>query len=195
MIRLQQVTKRFRNGRGIADLSIEVKKGEVFGYLGPNGAGKSTTIRVLMGFLRPDSGTASIGHRDCWKDAAQIHEMVGYLPGEISFLEGLNGMEFLRLLGGMRKLQNTKRRDELIQRFEFDASTPIKKMSKGMKQKLAIVAAFMHRPEVLILDEPTSGLDPLMQQRFLELIEEEKQRGGHHPDVVAPVSRGGASVR
>jgi ABC-2 type transport system ATP-binding protein len=177
VIRLHQVTKRFRNGRGIFDLSLDVQKGEVFGYLGPNGAGKSTTIRTLMGFLRPDSGTAQIGNRDCWNEATQVHEMVGYLPGEISFLEGVSGMEFLRLLGGMRKLKDDARRDELIQRFELDVSIPIKKMSKGTKQKLAIVAAFMHRPEVLILDEPTSGLDPLMQQRFLELIEEEKQRG------------------
>jgi ABC-2 type transport system ATP-binding protein len=177
MIRLQQVTKRFRNGRGVVDLNLDVKQGEVFGYLGPNGAGKSTTIRMLMGFLRPDSGIATIGGLDCWKEATQVHELVGYLPGEISFLEGLNGMEFLRLLGGMRKLHDTTRRDELIERFELDVRTPIKRMSKGMKQKVAIIAAFMHRPEVLILDEPTSGLDPLMQQRFLELIEEEKQRG------------------
>ncbi|MCL6626874.1 ABC transporter ATP-binding protein [Alicyclobacillus kakegawensis] len=177
MIRLRQVTKRFRSGRGIFDLSLDIQKGEVFGYLGPNGAGKSTTLRILMGFLRPDSGAATVGQHDCWQEATRVHEMVGYLPGELSFMEGMNGMRFLRLLGGMRKLQDVTRRDELIERFELDVRMPIPKMSKGTKQKLGIVAAFMHRPEVLILDEPTSGLDPLMQQRFLELVEEDKRRG------------------
>lgn len=177
MIVLQGLTKKFPNGRGIFDLSCKVTEGEVFGCLGPNGAGKSTTIRHLMGFLLPDSGHAQINSLDCWTEAAKVQECVGYLPGEIGFLEGMNGLEFLNLLGGMRKLRNQERRRRLIERFELDAKTPIRKMSKGMKQKVGIIAAFMHQPRVLILDEPTSGLDPLMQQRFLELIEEEKQRG------------------
>ncbi|WP_029420695.1 ABC transporter ATP-binding protein [Alicyclobacillus macrosporangiidus] len=177
MIHLYQVSKRFANGRGIADLTLEVRRGEILGYLGPNGAGKSTTLRVLMGFLKPDAGRATIAGLDCWREAPRIQARTGYLPGEISFPEGLNGLEFLELVAGMRHLRDTARRDELIRRFEFNARTPIRKMSKGMKQKLAIVAAFMHEPEVLILDEPTSGLDPLMQQRFLELLEEERQRG------------------
>lgn len=177
MIELQQLTKRYRNGRGIFDLAFRVSEGEVFGYLGPNGAGKSTTIRHLMGFMHPDAGVALIDGKDCWQDAARIQESTGYLPGEITFLEGQSGMQFLSLLAGMRRMKNTRRQSELIARFELDVHTPIRKMSKGMKQKLGIVAAFMHQPKILILDEPTSGLDPLMQQRFLALIEEEKARG------------------
>lgn len=177
MIELRGLTKRYRNGRGIFDLTFDVGQGEVFGYLGPNGAGKSTTISHLMGFLRPDSGVAKIGGLDCWHKASVIQQVVGYLPGEITFLEGMSGRAFLTLLAGMRKLKHLKRRDELLDLFELDDATPIRKMSKGTKQKLGIVAAFMHQPDVLILDEPTSGLDPLMQQRFLSLILEERQRG------------------
>nr|WP_020061932.1 ABC transporter ATP-binding protein [Bacillus sp. 123MFChir2] len=177
MLIVQNVTKQFSNGKGLFDVSFQVKEGEVFGYLGPNGAGKSTTIRNLMGFIQPTSGTATIFGLDCWKDAAKIQRSVGYLPGEISFIEGMNGLEFLQLMQGMRGMKNNGRRDELIERFQFDVKTPIRKMSKGMKQKVGIVAAFMHDPDVLILDEPTSGLDPLMQQLFVDLILEEKQKG------------------
>nr|NNM91224.1 ABC transporter ATP-binding protein [Bacilli bacterium] len=177
MIVLQGVTKRFSSGRGLTDLSFTVEKGEVFGYLGPNGAGKSTTIRHLLGFLRPDAGSAYINGKDCWTQAASIHEQLGYLPGETAFFDTMNGLEFLSLLGSMRKMRDTKRRDELIQFFSLEVKTPIRKMSKGMKQKLGLIAACMHRPQVLILDEPSSGLDPLMQQRFVALIEEEKKRG------------------
>ncbi|PEA53345.1 ABC transporter ATP-binding protein [Bacillus pseudomycoides] len=177
MLIVQNVTKQFSNGKGLFDVSFQVKEGEVFGYLGPNGAGKSTTIRNLMGFIQPTSGTATIFGLDCWKDAAKIQRSVGYLPGEISFIEGMNGLEFLQLMQGMRGMKNNGRRDELIERFQFDVKTPIRKMSKGMKQKVGIVAAFMHDPAVLILDEPTSGLDPLMQQLFVDLILEGKQKG------------------
>jgi ABC-2 type transport system ATP-binding protein len=177
MIRIEGLTKVFRNGRGIFDLSFTVGEGEVFGYLGPNGAGKSTTIRHLMGFLKADRGVAEISGLDCWSQAPLVQAQTGYLPGEIAFPEDMNGLEFLKLLGGMRGMKDTSRRDELIERFQFDVTTPIRKMSKGMKQKVGIVAAFMHNPKVLILDEPTSGLDPLMQRRFLELISEEKAMG------------------
>ena len=156
MISVQNVTKQFSNGKGLFDITFEVKEGEVFGYLGPNGAGKSTTIRNLMGFIKPTAGKATIFGLDCWEDAAKIQREVGYLPGEISFIEGMNGLEFLNLMQGMRGLKDIKRRDELIERLQFDVKTPIRKMSKGMKQKVGIVAAFMHDPEVLILDEPTS---------------------------------------
>ncbi|MDC2866571.1 ABC transporter ATP-binding protein [Bacillus sp. BP-3] len=177
MLIVQNVTKQFSNGKGLFDVSFQVKEGEVFGYLGPNGAGKSTTIRNLMGFIQPTTGSATIFGLDCWNDAAKIQKSVGYLPGEISFIEGMNGLEFLQLMQGMRGMKNNSRRDELIERFQFDVKTPIRKMSKGMKQKVGIVAAFMHNPEVLILDEPTAGLDPLMQQLFVDLILEEKQKG------------------
>jgi ABC-2 type transport system ATP-binding protein len=177
MIEIEQLSKKFSNGKGIFDLSFEVNKGEIFGYLGPNGAGKSTTIRHLMGFMKPSKGSAKIDGRDCWEEAAEIQKKVGYLPGEISFIEGMNGLEFLRLIERMRRLKNSGYRNELIDRLQFDVNTPIRKMSKGMKQKVAIVAAFMHDPDILILDEPTSGLDPLMQRLFIDLILEEKAKG------------------
>jgi ABC-2 type transport system ATP-binding protein len=177
MIQLQGLTKVFPNGKGIFDVTFTVEKGEVFGFLGPNGAGKSTTIRHLLGFMKPTKGTASINHFDCWREAALVQKHIGYLPGEISFLEGMTGFEFLNLLAGMRGMKNFKYRDELIERFQFDVHTPIRKMSKGMKQKVGIVAALMHDPEVIILDEPTSGLDPLMQQTFIEIVLEEKKKG------------------
>ncbi|PZD97562.1 ABC transporter ATP-binding protein [Paenibacillus sambharensis] len=176
-IKLNRLSKSFGPGKGIFDLSLEVREGEVFGYLGPNGAGKSTTIRHLMGFMKPSGGSASIRRLDCWSQSAEIQQFVGYLPGEIAFVEGLNGSEMLDLLGGMRKMRSTAKRKQLIDRFQFDVKTPIKKMSKGMKQKVGIVAAFMHDPDILILDEPTSGLDPLMQSEFIRLILEEKARG------------------
>jgi ABC-2 type transport system ATP-binding protein len=177
MIKIDHLTKRFSNGKGIFDLNFEIERGEVFGYLGPNGAGKSTTIRHLMGFMKPTSGVASINGLDCWSNAAKIQASVGYLPGEISFIEGMNGLQFIELMQGMKQMKDSRRRDELIERFQFDVKTPIRKMSKGMKQKVAIVIAFMQDPDVLILDEPTSGLDPLMQRLFIDLILEEKQKG------------------
>lgn len=178
MITLRGLTKTYPGGRGIADVSFEVGRGEVFGYLGPNGAGKSTTIRHLMGFLRADSGAAMINGLDCWSSAPEVQALVGYLPGEIGFPDDMTGAELLSLLAGMRRLlAGSDRRDELCSRFALDPRGPIRKMSKGTKQKVALVAAFMHTPDVLILDEPTSGLDPLMQRRFLELVGEEKRRG------------------
>ncbi|MFZ3579421.1 ABC transporter ATP-binding protein [Virgibacillus sp. DJP39] len=176
-ISIQGLTKQFPNGKGIFDVSFDIADGEVFGFLGPNGAGKSTTIRHIMGFMRPTEGTTTINGVDCWKNSSEIQKSVGYLPGETAFLEGMSGQEFLMLLAGMRKLKDTSRQKELIERFQLDAKTPIRKMSKGMKQKIGIVAAFMHDPAVLILDEPTSGLDPLMQNTFVDLIKEEKENG------------------
>lgn len=177
MIELNGLTKHFSNGKGIFDVTFSIPKGEVFGFLGPNGAGKSTTIRHLMGFMKPSKGSATIDGMDTWKDAAKIQEKIGYLPGEISFLDGMDGMTFLNLVGGMRGMKQTAYRDELIHRLQFDVKTPIRKMSKGMKQKVGIVAAFMHEPEVIILDEPTSGLDPLMQRIFIEIVMEQKEKG------------------
>ncbi|ANX11894.1 ABC transporter ATP-binding protein [Fictibacillus arsenicus] len=176
MIIVKQLTKRFTPEKGLFDLNFEVKKGEVFGYIGPNGAGKSTTIRHLMGFMKPDEGSSTINDLDCWAKSAEVQKMIGYLPGEIVFLEGMNGLDFLILMQKMRRHKMTQKRDELIERFQLDVKTPIRKMSKGMKQKVGIIAAFMHDPEVLILDEPTSGLDPLMQRVFIDLILEEKQK-------------------
>ncbi|MEW5321656.1 ABC transporter ATP-binding protein [Geobacillus thermoleovorans] len=177
MIELQQLTKVFPNGKGIFDVTLTVHEGEVFGFLGPNGAGKSTTIRHLLGFLKPTKGRASINGFDCWRESVRVQASVGYLPGEIAFPEGMTGMELLDLLAGMRRMNTTRHRDELIERLQLDVRLPIRKMSKGTKQKVGLVAALMHEPDVIILDEPTSGLDPLMQQTFIDLIREEKQKG------------------
>jgi ABC-2 type transport system ATP-binding protein len=177
MIELCGLTKYFAGGKGIFDLNLKVPKGEVFGFLGPNGAGKSTTIRHLMGFIQPDRGTARIAGMDCWAEAAEIQKKVGYCPGEIALFEGMSGREFLELMAQIRKVKDFRKRDQLIERFQLQIDVPIRKMSKGMKQKLSIVCAFMHDPECLILDEPTSGLDPLMQREFISLIHEEKRQG------------------
>ena len=177
MIQIQGLTQQFSNGRGIFDVTFEVEKGEVFGFLGPNGAGKSTTIRHLMGYMKPQKGTAIIHGFNTWEQQEKAREKVGYLPGEISFLDGMNGLEFINLMAGMQGLKDNRMRNELIERLQFEPKTPIRKMSKGMKQKVGIVVTFMHNPEIYILDEPTSGLDPLMQKVFIDLVLEEKAKG------------------
>lgn len=177
VIKVEHLSRNYGNGRGIFDLSFSVEEGESFGFLGPNGAGKTTTIRHLMGFLKPEAGACSINGLDCWANRTAIQQKLGYIPGEISFFDDMTGNDFLKFYSSYRNLKANSRMNELINRFELDVRGKIKKMSKGTKQKVGIVAAFMHDPEVLILDEPTSGLDPLMQNRFIELILEEKQKG------------------
>lgn len=177
MLVVDGLTKLFPGGKGITDVSFTVAQGEVFGFLGPNGAGKSTTIRHIMGFMKPDRGRAAIKGLDTWEKQGVVQKLVGYLPGEITFIEGMTGKDFLDFLARMQRVDSSVKREQLINRLQFDVNTPIRKMSKGMKQKVGIVAAFMHSPELIILDEPTSGLDPLMQQLFIELVLEEKARG------------------
>ncbi|GGH15077.1 ABC transporter ATP-binding protein [Paenibacillus segetis] len=177
MLTVQHLTKTFSNGRGIFDVSFSVEKGEVFGFLGPNGAGKSTTIRHIMGFMKPDKGFVKVNGLDTWTEQGKVQAYTGYLPGEISFIEGMTGKTFLDFIAKMQGIKDLSKRANLIDRLQFDVHTPIRKMSKGMKQKVGIVAAFMHDPEVIILDEPTSGLDPLMQKVFIEIVLEEKSRG------------------
>ena len=177
VIEVNGLTKDYGKHRGVFGVSFGVEKGEVMGFLGPNGAGKTTTIRQLMGFIRPDGGTAFVGGLDCFAQAAEIQRNLGYLPGEIAFMEDMTGTEFIHFVGGMKGMRDSKRAEELMRFFELDASGKIKKMSKGMKQKIGIVCAFMSDPDIYILDEPTSGLDPLMQNQFVELIQREKQRG------------------
>ncbi|MBN2781404.1 MAG: ABC transporter ATP-binding protein [Candidatus Marinimicrobia bacterium] len=177
MIDVQQLTHVYPGGKGIFDLDFTVREGEVFGYLGPNGAGKTTTIRNIMGFVNARKGRVTIRGLDCRRDTAAVQKFIGYLPGEIAFFDNMKGLEFLKFVGDMHGMANTRLRDSLIDRFELDASGSIRKMSKGMKQKLGIIAAFMHDPEVYILDEPTGGLDPFMQNVFMDLIRQEKARG------------------
>ena len=177
MIQIERLTRDYGGGKGVFDISFHVNEGEIFGFLGPNGAGKTTTIRHLMGFLKPQTGKCKIGGLDCWNDSDKIQARLGYIPGEISFFDDMTGVEFLKFIAAYRQIGENNRSRELMDRFEMNPTGKIKKMSKGMKQKIGIVAAFMHDPGILILDEPTSGLDPLMQSRFIELIGEEKERG------------------
>ncbi|MDP4083701.1 MAG: ABC transporter ATP-binding protein [Bacillota bacterium] len=177
MLEVQNLTKKFKSGKGIFNITFSIKRGEVFGFLGPNGAGKSTTIRHIMGFMKPDTGYVKINELDTWKKQGEVKKYIGYLPGEIAFIEGMTGKSFLDFMTEMQGVKDLSKRNELIERLQFDVNTPIRKMSKGMKQKVGIVAAFMHDPEVIILDEPTSGLDPLMQKVFIEMVLEEKAKG------------------
>jgi len=177
VIDINHITKDYGQGRGVFDVSFEVKKGEVLGFLGPNGAGKTTTIRQLMGFIKPDAGDLQINGRDCFHDTDQIHRTLGYLPGEIAFIDTMKGLEFIRFVASMKKMKGLGRAEELIRMFDLQPEGKIEKMSKGMKQKIGIVCAFMQDPDILILDEPTSGLDPLMQNIFVDLILAEKARG------------------
>ncbi len=152
MIKVENLTQTYRSGKGIFNLSFEIKEGEVFGYLGPNGAGKTTTIRNLMGFANADSDSAVIRNLDCRSQAADIQDFAGYLPGEMAFFDNLTGFQFLKFIGDMRKTRDSKLRDDLIDRLELETNVKIKQMSRGMKQKPGIVTAFMHDPLVYILD-------------------------------------------
>ncbi len=179
MISAKNLFFTYRSGRGVFDINFSISEGEVFGFLGPNGAGKTTTIRTLLGFLKPKMGEATINGYSCWEKHHKTNQSIGYLPGEAAYLENMTGLQYLKYvqdLQGSRRLSN-KRRDDLIERFSLEPGMKIKRMSKGNKQKIGIVAAFMHDPAVYILDEPTSGLDPLMQHSFVELVKEERQRG------------------
>lgn len=177
VIEVHNLTKRYEFGKGIFDVNFNVDRGEVVGFLGPNGAGKSTTMRHLMGFSIPDEGSASINNHDCSKEYYITKQNIGYLPGEPTLPQGLDGKAFVKMMEGLKGCHNEERVKELCIRFELDLNQDIKKMSIGERRKLAIVTAFMSDPDVLLLDEPTSGLDPRMQEIFIEFIEEEKKRG------------------
>lgn len=176
-VQISHITKDYGNYRGIFDVCLSVKKGEVYGFLGPNGAGKTTTIRHLLGFLKPEKGECRINGMDCFSQASLIQKNLGYLAGEIAFPEDFTGHGLLHFFADMKGIRDRSRMKELIDLLELDPSGKVRKMSKGMKQKLGIINAFMGNPEIVILDEPTSGLDPLMQNRFIDLILEEKKKG------------------
>ncbi|MDE6598011.1 MAG: ABC transporter ATP-binding protein [Clostridia bacterium] len=176
VIEVKGLTHNYGHFRGVFDVSFSVKKGEVFGFLGPNGAGKSTTMRHLMGYSEPQNGHCYINGLDCWKNHAKIMNEVGYLPGEVALPEGLSGKGFLDMMRGMRK-SKCDRTEELIKTFDVNTKGSVKRMSIGEKRKLAVAAAFMGDPDVLLLDEPTSGLDPVMQEVFIDFIRKEKEKG------------------
>jgi len=176
-IRTSRLTKDYGIGRGLFDLELEVSPQEVFGYLGPNGSGKTTTIRCLMGMIRPSSGTAHIFGLDCRRDSVAVKRKVGYLPGDIPQFGSLRGKEVVAYLAGMRGGVEPKTVRSITERFDLDLGRRFREYSSGNKQKLGILLAFMHKPELLILDEPTSGLDPLNQQEFYALLRESREGG------------------
>jgi ABC-2 type transport system ATP-binding protein len=169
--------KRFGKVTALDGLDLTVRTGEVHGFLGPNGAGKTTTIRVLLGLMRRDGGTARLLGGDPWSDATTLHKRLAYVPGDVTFWPNLTGGEVIDLLGRLRGGVDRKRRDDLIERFELDPRKKGRTYSKGNRQKVALIAALASDVELLILDEPTSGLDPLMEEVFRELIRQEKRRG------------------
>lgn len=177
LIEIKNITKNYGEGRGNFDINISVEKGEVFGFVGTNGAGKTTLIRQMMGFLRPDSGRIIINGLDSWKDSAKIKKLIGYIPGEIAFPDAPTGTSFLKNQAELLGLKDMSYADYITEKLQLDPTANLKRMSKGMKQKTAIVAAFMANSEILIMDEPTTGLDPLMRAEFVDILNDEKKKG------------------
>ena len=176
-IRTERLSKRFGRTSALIDLDLEITRGEVVGYLGPNGAGKTTTIRLLLGLARPTSGRAEIFGLDAHRQAAAAHRNLAYVPGEANLWPSLTGAETLNLLGHTQGRVDHRYRDSLIERFSLDPSKKVRAYSKGNRQKVLLIAAFMSRPDLLILDEPTSGLDPLMEQEFRRCVHEAREHG------------------
>lgn len=176
-IEIEHLTKDYGQGRGVFDLSLEVEKGEIYGLVGINGAGKTTTIRQMMGFLYPDEGRVLINALDANKKSARIKDYVSYVPGEINFPGNTSGEEFLKEQIYLSNRGSWERAQELIDLFQLDARVNVRSMSKGMKQKTAIISAFASESDLFILDEPSTGLDPLMRDIFLNLLKEEKAKG------------------
>ncbi|ASP27933.1 ABC transporter ATP-binding protein [Spiroplasma corruscae] len=191
-IEVTDLNKKFKSGYGIENINFKVEYGKVFGYLGPNGAGKSTTLRILMGFIKSDSGKSSIHYfkennkeisidelisYDSWTDSQKIQKKLGYVPGEIAFPIHMTGTELLKQVFKLRNMTNWDVVKKYIEYWEFNPNIKIKKMSKGMKQKVALIIAWMHNPDVIVLDEPTTGLDPLMQDKFIKLVKKTKEEG------------------
>jgi ABC-2 type transport system ATP-binding protein len=176
-IRTEELAKAFGSNRALSPLSLEVARGEVFGYLGPNGAGKTTTIRLLLGMIRATAGRAEIFGVDCQCDPALAHRRVAFVPGEASLWPSLTGEETLHLLGRVHGHVDGAYRDVLIDRFDLDPAKRVRAYSKGNRQKVLLIAGLMTRADLLLLDEPTSGLDPLMEQAFRHCVVEARGRG------------------
>ncbi len=171
------LSKRYADVDALSDLDLDVHQGEVVGYLGPNGSGKTTTLRLLLGLIRPTSGSAEIFGLDCQSRPVEAHRRLAYVAGEANLWPSLTGSETLHLLGRVQGQVDAAYRDELIARFDLDPSKRVRTYSKGNRQKLILIAALMARPDLLLLDEPTSGLDPLMELAFRHSVHEAKERG------------------
>lgn len=176
-IEIQKLTKYYGKHKGAEDVTISVKKGEVFGFIGPNGAGKSTTIRTILNFIHPTSGRARILGMDCTTQSNEIKRHIGYLPSEVNYYDDMKVGELLAYSAKFYKKDCSNRIKELSEIFELDLSKKIDQLSYGNRKKTAILQALIHEPEILILDEPTGGLDPLMQNKFFEVLKEENRKG------------------
>lgn len=174
---VSKLTKRYGRARGIEDVSFEIAKGEVFGFLGPNGAGKTTTIRTILNFMKPTNGLVTIFGLDSHLESIKVKRHVGYLAGDFAAYESMTGQQFLTFLGSLNQQVDAAYVDDLAKRLRADLNRPIGELSKGNRQKIGLIQAFMHKPDLLILDEPTSGLDPLMQEQFYELLNDARARG------------------
>ncbi len=177
IIEAKGLTKDYGNARGIFDLELDIKEGEMVGYVGTNGSGKTTTIRNLMGFLKPTKGAVYVKGLSSWEHSSEIVKDIGYVPGEIAFPDLKTGIDFLKCQADFLGLKDMSYANELIERLQLDPRANLKRMSKGMKQKTALVAALMNDAPIIILDEPTTGLDPLMRATFLDIIQEEHKKG------------------
>ncbi len=175
VIEIKNLTKYYGNTKGTENLSLEVEEGEIFGFLGPNGAGKTTTIRTLLGFLKPTTGDVQIFGKDIQKNIEEIKQNIGYIPGNLSLYGNMSGKDFLNYFGSLRD-SDLPLLDELLETFELPLNRKIEGYSTGMKQKLAIIQAFMHKPELVIMDEPIVGLDPLVQQKFYDFLRKERKK-------------------
>jgi polyether ionophore transport system ATP-binding protein len=177
-IRTEALVKTFGSTRALDGLDLTVRTGEVHGFLGPNGAGKTTTVRVLLGLLRADSGTAGLLGGDPWRDATDLHRRLAYVPGDVTLWPNLSGGEVIDLLGRLRGGLDKQRRADLLARFDLDPRKKGRTYSKGNRQKVALIAALASDVELLLLDEPTAGLDPLMEEVFREVIREDQSHNG-----------------
>jgi ABC-2 type transport system ATP-binding protein len=178
VIETDRLTKRYGKARGIDQLSLSLRQGEIFGFLGPNGAGKTTTIRTLLDFLHPTSGSARLFGLDSRRDSRAIRARVGNLPGDFAYDDRMTGRDLLGFFARMRGMRGLGCAQALSERFEADLSRPLGELSRGNRQKVGLIQALFHEPELLILDEPTTGLDPLMQEEFLAVVREHRDRGG-----------------
>jgi ABC-2 type transport system ATP-binding protein len=178
IVRAEGLTKFYGEHRGIVDVDFSVDAGEVFGFLGPNGAGKTTTIRLLLDLIRPTSGRLSVFGLDSRRESVAIRRRLGYVPGDLRLYERMTGRELLRYFGHLRGTAEVVRGDQLAERLDLDLDRRIKELSRGNRQKVGLVQAFLHDPDLLVLDEPTSGLDPLVQETFQDLVREVTEQGG-----------------
>ena len=178
LIETSNLTKTYGEARGIEDVSMTVEAGEVFGFLGPNGAGKTTTIRTLLDLLHPTSGSARVFGLDSRRESLRIRARTGNLPGDFSYDPALTGRALVGFFAELRGVSDLRRANELAERFEADLDRPLGTLSRGNRQKIGLIQAMFHDPELLVLDEPTGGLDPLMQEEFLKVVAEHRERGG-----------------